>query len=202
MKTLSRLLIIPILLGGLLGLDSLNLGSASAQANLATVTCAPAANSCTVTLNFSVAAGSSFTAALSNGTMTTISCPQACVAGSQYTVSMESTSYSVPQTTVATQTVAPGGLCVNGSVPGPTGCTSTSLGYYPYTSGGLYSSYLPLSNYPGYFGGYSSSYYPGYVGGYSSSYYPGFYGGYSGCRPYVFSCGSSCLRLYTFRRVC
>jgi hypothetical protein len=111
-----------------------------------------------------LAAGSSFTVTLSNGTVTTISCPQVCVAGSQFTISMASTSY-VPQATVTTQTLAPGGLCVNGSVPGPAGCTSTSLGYYPY--GGYSGSY-----YPGYLGGYSGGYYPGYLGGYPGRYYP------------------------------
>jgi hypothetical protein len=134
MKGFRRVFGISLLLGLAIVAGGLRAGAqpVSAQATTtATVNCN--GSTCTVTLSGFVAPGSSFAVTLPSGAQAVISCPSGCAAGNQYIVNANGSQtqaavVTVPQTTtVITQTIPtapPGGLCVNGSVPGPNGCTS------------------------------------------------------------------------------
>jgi len=150
MRYLRRLLVVSLSLGVLIGLTSLQIGihTTSAQAITATVACAPGGTTCTVTINASVAPGSSITVTLPTGGTAVINCPAGCAAGSQYTVTVAG-GYTAPQSGLV---IGTGGLCVNGSYPGPFGCTS---GFVPYTP--IYT--------PQYVAPYFPSYFPSYIGG-------------------------------------
>jgi hypothetical protein len=134
MKGISRVIGLSFLLGLAIVAGGLQSGALSVSAQT-TTTAAVSCNAatCTVTLSGFVAPGSSFAVTLPSGAQAVINCPSGCAAGNQYTVSANGSQtqaavVTVPQTTtVITQTTAtapPGGLCVNGSVPGPNGCTS------------------------------------------------------------------------------
>lgn len=143
MYSLRRLLVVSLVLGVVFGLGSLQAGvhTAAAQAVTATVTCSGGGGTCTVTLNASIAAGGSVTVTLSNGSSITINCPSGCAAPSQYTVTMG-----------AGSAVVPGNQCVNGSVPGPYGCTAA---YIPYIGAYTPPVYIPVPTYLPTFNGYS-----------------------------------------------
>lgn len=171
MQTLKRLVGISLLLGIVVGAASMQLGtrSASAQAASATLTCN--GTTCTITLVTNIQPGGSFTVTLPNGAQATTTCPNGCTAGSQFVVNMNgavTTQAAVvtPSTAVvATSSVAipTGGLCVNGSYPGPFGCTSPTVGAFP----------------------------PYYQQPYIQPYYPSFYGFSGGCLWFFAGCGSN-----------
>ncbi len=169
MSLLWRFLILPAIAGLAFAASSLAItaGSTSAQTLTGSVStnCTdtwPTSGSCTVTPNFNVPPGGSFTFTMPDGSTATVNCPSGCAAGATYTLTPSMTtayaSYSTPQTIVA------GGACVNGSYPTAFGCTSATVSFAPYYSAPYYS--MPY---------YSSVYYapPAYVPPYfNTGYFP------------------------------
>lgn len=158
MHILRRLSGLSLLLAVAVAAIGLQAGTRTAAAQTVSATLSCNSATCTISLNSYIAPGGSFTVTLPNGGQAITSCPSGCTPGSQFVVNLNGTAViTAPVATVATQAYAqpvayapPGGLCVNGSYPGPFGCTSP-LGYSGY---GGYGSYR--------YGGYSGYGFPFY----------------------------------------